>query len=327
MSIIDAIAGSAQIPRGSDGLTPDHPARPYPAIHRLRASAWMRLLVFAAVFFVTAILSMSVFMAVTLSTAMNQTQSMLVTELIPAIVAYLVLTLAMEDRIWPSELSPKTSGNLLKGMALGVVLVGLAVGVLALIGSYRVVGVNAAYNPWAALLTIGVTAGIAEEILFRGVLFRLVEEGLGSWGAVAVSALGFGAVHLTNPDATWWGAIAIAVEAGVLFAGVYVLTRNLWWCIGLHFAWNMAEGPLFGSIVSGTGANSSWLQAQWSGPELLTGGRFGLEASVVPVIIGAALGVLLLVHAHRRGLIVAPAWIRQARLNPAPITLDRGLPS
>jgi membrane protease YdiL (CAAX protease family) len=199
--------------------------------------------------------------------------------------------------------------------------VAICVGVLALLGVYRVAEIDPGYFTsqafLSAVLSTGLTAGIAEEILMRGVLFRLVEEGLGTWGAVAVSALIFGGLHLSNPDATVWGALAIAIEAGILFAAVYVITRSLWWCIGLHAAWNLVQGPVFGSIVSGTGARDSWLQAQWSGPDILTGGQFGLEGSIVPVILLGGLGLLLLIYAQRRHIMVAPIWARKAALQPS----------
>jgi len=247
--------------------------------------------------------------------------SFVLSELVPAITAYLILTLAMEGRVWPWEIKPGRVLGLFKGMFLGALLVAVCVGVLALLGSYSIIGFNWHYSPWNDLLTLGVTAGVAEEIMMRGTLFRLVEEGLGTWGGVAISACVFGGAHLTNPDGTLWGATSIAIEAGILFAAVYIITRSLWWCIGLHFAWNVAEGPVFGSIVSGSGAQDSWLVASWTGPELLTGGVFGLEASIVPVILLGALGVAALVYAWRKGLMISPIWIRKRTLTASSQTL------
>ncbi len=319
MTIFDLIGERAPVVRTSDRLTEDHPLRPYPAVLGLRASAWLRALAFAAVFIVAAILCVSVHTAVTTRFTVTTLVSALA-ELISAVVAYLVLALVLEARTQPLEIAPRRLAGLLKGLVLGLVLVGVCLGLLAVFGVYRVTAVDSSYRPWQDLLVIGLTAGVAEEILMRGVLFRLVEEGLGSWGAVAVSALVFGLSHLNNPDASLWGAVAIAIEAGILFAAIYVVTRSLWWCIGVHIAWNMAEGPVFGSTVSGLGDQASWFQAGWSGPELLTGGSFGLEGSIVPVIVLGALGVVLLVQAQRRGLMLAPIWIRKAALTSAEAT-------
>jgi len=271
----------------------------------------MRALAFFGVFFVAILLWTS---TIYLTTGIVPLGDIPLAELIGVVIAYPVLTFLMESRVWPYEIDFQRLSGLFKGMVLGAVLVSVCIGVLALLGSYSVTGFNGGYSPWMDLLVIGVCAGVAEEILFRGVLFRLVEEGLGTWGAVLLSALVFGGLHMNNPDATLWGAVAIVIEAGILFAAVYVLTRSLWWCIGLHFAWNTMEGPVFGSIVSGTGAHNSWLVSAWTGPDILTGGVFGLEASIVPVILLGALGICLLVYAARKGLMVSPIWSRRALL-------------
>lgn len=91
----------------------------------------------------------------------------------------------------------------------------------------------------------GLGAGIGEEILFRGVLFRIVEEGLGTWAALLVSALFFGAVHLGNPGATLWSSATIAIEAGLLFGLLYHVTRSLYLCMGVHAAWNFMQGTVY----------------------------------------------------------------------------------
>jgi membrane protease YdiL (CAAX protease family) len=193
---------------------------------------------------------------------------------------------------------------------MGSFSLALCVLVLALLGSYRIISVDTSYNPWLDLLTLGLTAGIAEEIIMRGIVLRLLEEWLGSWVAIVISAALFGFMHLGNQDGTLWGATAIAIEAGLLFGAIYIVTRSLWWCIGLHMMWNIMQGPVFGSVVSGTGEQQSWLVSRWSGPEILTGGQFGLEASIVPVVLLGAVACALLVYAHGRGLIIKPSWRR-----------------
>lgn len=298
-------------PRALDGLTPDHPPRPHPPIHRWRDGVWLRALVFALVAVATVVLVTSVWFAIALSVNLTNSANAWL-ELAAAVVGYAILVLVMEARRPPLELAPGRVIGLVKGLLLGLILVAVCVGLLALFGVYRATGWNGAYNPWPDILSLGLVAGVAEEIFFRGLLLRLVEEYVGSWGAVGVSALVFGLLHLTNPEGTIWGGIAIAIEAGLLFGAIYLLTRSLWWCIGLHIAWNIAEGPIFGSIVSGAGAQQSWIMANWRGPTILTGGAFGLEASIVPVILLGGLGLALLVYAQRHGALVAPAWVRRA---------------
>lgn len=223
--------------------------------------------------------------------------------LLPALGAYLILVCAIERR-QPRELALRDVPRYgLPGFALGVALFSGVVAVLWLAGSYHVNGFNPHAHWLSALLVAGVGAGIGEEIVTRGVLFRVIEEGLGTWWALAISAGFFGAMHLANPGATAWSSLAIMIEAGVLLALLYHVTRSLWACIGLHAAWNLAEGTLYGIKVSGTAADG-FLQSTLTGPAWLSGGAFGAEASVVAVAVCSLLSVILLVIAVRRGTIV-----------------------
>ncbi len=139
-----------------------------------------------------------------------------------------------------------------------------------------------------AFLVAFVLVGFKEELLVRGYLLQNVEDGLGTIWAVVLTSLLFGALHLANPDASLIAAAGIAV-AGVLFAVCYLVTRSLWLPIGLHFAWNFAEGPIFGFPVSGIPADVVVVQ-RIVGPPAMTGGDFGPEAGIV-VLIATLLGI------------------------------------
>jgi membrane protease YdiL (CAAX protease family) len=231
---------------------------------------------------------------------------------VPALVAYLLLTRFVERRRPVELLSRRTWLQALAGVGAGALLFSSIVGVLWLLGSYHVVGFNPHANWVTALLMAGLGAGIGEEIMFRGVLFRVVEEGAGSWVALVVSAVFFGAVHLGNPNATLWSSLAIAIEAGLLFGVIFMVTRSLPICMGLHAAWNFCQGTVYGIPVSGLKADG-WLVSTRSGPNWLTGGDFGAEASIVALLICSSLTLTLLVLAHKRNYIVAPAWMQRRR--------------
>jgi membrane protease YdiL (CAAX protease family) len=222
---------------------------------------------------------------------------------LPALLAYLMLVKLVERRLI-SELAP---GRLLpdgaKGALAGLLLFSAVVGVLHLLGSYHITGTNPDAKWLPALLMVGLGAGIGEEIICRGVLFRIVEEGLGTWVALIVSALFFGAAHIANPGATLWSSAAIAIEAGLLFGVLYHLTRSLPLCMGLHAAWNFAQGTIYGIPVSGLKAEG-WLVSTRSGPDWLSGGVFGAEASVVALALCSLCTLALLAVALRRGSIV-----------------------
>jgi hypothetical protein len=134
-----------------------------------------------------------------------------------------------------------------------------------------------------------------------------VEERLGSWIALAVSALIFGLLHAFNPGATAVSTAAIALEAGILLGAAYMYTRSLWFVIGLHFAWNFTEGGIFSTSVSGSRAEGM-IGVQFTGSDTLTGGSFGPEASLPAVLVCLAAGIAFIILARRSGRVVPPFW-------------------
>jgi membrane protease YdiL (CAAX protease family) len=189
----------------------------------------------------------------------------------------------------------------LKGAGVGAAYLCACVGILAMLGGYHITGVAFAGQALAAGLLFHLLVGVFEETLFRGILFRFLEEGFGSWVALTITALFFGLSHLSNPHATVWSAIAIALEAGVSLGAVYMATRSLWFAMGLHTAWNVLQGAIFGIAVSGAGASTdSLFQPLIQGNHWLTGGAFGIEASVIAVVLGLGVGSYCIVHAVRQ---------------------------
>ncbi|WP_143517476.1 CPBP family intramembrane glutamic endopeptidase [Pseudonocardia sp. MH-G8] len=202
------------------------------------------------------------------------------------------------------ELGRSGAGReLVGGLALGAALCAVTVGILALLGVYHVDGLNPLGVLWPAVAS-AVLAGVFEELLTRGVLFRVLERAQGTWVALAVSAAVFGALHLVNPGATVTGAAAIAVEAGLLLGLAYVATGRLWLPIGLHIAWNATTVGVFGSPASGVPFDGL-LQGRLTGPSLLSGAGFGVDGSIVTVLACLGVAALLLRSARRNGRIVA----------------------
>lgn len=211
---------------------------------------------------------------------------------------------------------PGTLRELGVGLAWGAVLMCTACAVLAAVGVYRIT--DAGWNKGVLVgLSAGIMAGFAEEILFRGLLLRLLEAWLGSWWALTLTAALFGAMHLGNPGATAFGAVAIALEAGILLGACYLVTRRLWFAIGLHASWNFVQGGVLGSDISGVGSGRGLFEASFSGPDVLTGGSMGVEGSVITVVVCTAAGVAMAVTAYQRGLIVPPVWRRRREAQDA----------
>jgi len=195
------------------------------------------------------------------------------------------------------------------GLLAGAVLMSAIVGVAALLDIYNIVGSGGTSDLLRLLIAASILPGILEEIFFRGILFRWIEEWAGSWAALIVTAALFGIAHIFNPNATWFSSFAIAVEAGLLLGGAYMLTRSLWMPIGLHMAWNFFQGFIYDVPVSGLD-EQGMVQAKLTGPELLSGGAFGLEASVIALVVATAAGVWLVMLALRKGELMKPTWAR-----------------
>ncbi|RFU42785.1 CPBP family intramembrane metalloprotease [Actinomadura logoneensis] len=201
------------------------------------------------------------------------------------------------------------------GMLIGAGWFAAVIGNIAMLGDYKVKGFGEVAGP-VGLIGFMAAASVTEELLFRGVLFRIIEGRLGTRISLVLTSALFGAFHLANPDATVWGAVAIAVSAGATLAAAYAATRNLWVPIGLHFGWNYAEAGIFGTEVSGNGDNQGLLHGVTSGPAVLTGGRFGPEASPYTVVFGVLLTMAFLWLARRRGNVV-PRRRRDTAAAPA----------
>lgn len=227
---------------------------------------------------------------------------------VPAIVAYLVLVRLVERRpliefsrpTWPAG-----AAWLLGGAAL----MALVVGTLWLCSAYVVLGPDTAVDWPRIVLGAGVGAAIGEELISRGVLFRACEEALGTGWALLISSLFFGFAHAFNPHATVGTSLAIALEAGVMLGLLYVATRSLLACMGLHAGWNITQSLVFGVPTSGTQMHGL-VASRLAGPDWLSGGEFGAEASIVALIACSLVSVALFLLARKRGRLVAPRWKR-----------------
>jgi hypothetical protein len=204
------------------------------------------------------------------------------------------------ERRRPSELALSPGAGLaVTGTAGGFLLFALVLAVLFGLGLAHWGGGGGTAQV-APMAVAAVFAAVGEELAIRGGVFRVLEEGLGSLVALILSASLFGLLHAANAGATLVSTVAIAVEAGLLLGAAYMATRNLWLPIGLHLGWNFTEGGIFGATVSGGRSHGVW-PVSIRGPELLSGGGFGPEASVVAMAVGLLATFALLAVAVRRG--------------------------
>ena len=174
------------------------------------------------------------------------------------------------------------------GFLWGMLMMAAVIGIFALCGWYKIIGCsfNVAFI-YRYLMAYFVVA-VGEEIVFRGIMFRLLDSQFNLWVALIISAIVFGAAHIINPNATVVSTVGISLASGVLFGLLFKCYRTLWVPIGIHWSWNFVQGTVTGCPVSGGAPDYSILQSVTSGPELFTGGLFGPEASIITMIAGLA---------------------------------------
>ena len=157
---------------------------------------------------------------------------------------------------------------------------------MSLCGYYHIKSIQFDWEKQLFSFTLFFLVAVSEEIFFRGILFRMINRRWNLWAALVISALIFGGLHIFNNNATLWSSIAIAIEAGSLLGAAYAYNKNLWLPIGIHWIWNYTQGNILGFPVSGEDNVTSVITPEISGPQWLTGGSFGAEASVISAIIG-----------------------------------------
>lgn len=223
---------------------------------------------------------------------------------------YAAIVVFVERRkVTELAIGPAAAKELPLGLLMGFGLYTACILVLMAMGIFDITGTNSA----VLLITTfagPLCTGVFEELVFRGGLMRISEKYLGTWGALIFSSIVFGFDHASNEAATMQGLISITVWAGILLGACYVLTQRMWLGIGLHAAWNYTQGGVYSGIVSGNGESVGYFKSTINGPDLLTGGSFGVEASVVAFAVCSVAGIAMLAMAAKRGNIVAPMWKR-----------------
>lgn len=224
----------------------------------------------------------------------------------------------MVERRSAFEVGMKRAGvAVLGGMGLGILLVVITTLTVVVGGSYRVLGMNSAAILVHAVFVFAMLA-LFEELIFRGIMLRLLEELTGTWVSIAVIAVVFGAAHLQHSGSSFLSSLAIAVQDLILSAA-FVLTRRIWMSWGIHWGWNLAQDGVLGMPNSSVTELPSWLSAEVSGPAWLTGGSFGIELSVIGIALSVAAGVVLAKMAVDRGMVIPPPW-RRGRMSETAIS-------
>lgn len=217
------------------------------------------------------------------------------------IIGLYALFVRLMEKHWPTDLSlRRLVPHTLLGLLVGFIFMSLVVCTIVASGYATVTWNEFLEEQQFSVFMMFLVVAVCEEMIFRGVIFRWIDERWNTWVALLISALFFGWIHISNDNATWWSSLAIAIEAGLLLGAAYKWSGTLWVPIGIHWAWNYTQGNIFGFAVSGTNAGTTLLATTVDGPEIITGGAFGPEASIVAVIFGTLYTIVFLRNRYRR---------------------------
>jgi membrane protease YdiL (CAAX protease family) len=190
------------------------------------------------------------------------------------------------ERRAAQELAPRWRWIVLAAVA-GSLSIGVTILALYATGHYQLMSFRGFAQATRILATIWIAA-VVEEVAFRGILFRILEEGIGTKAALAGSAVIFCAGHLANNGVHWITLLSITL-AGLMWAAVFIIWRNIWVAAVHHCCWN-ATIFMIGLPLSG----ENWrAQAPFEtvshGSVLWTGGAFGPEDSLVNLFVSIAI--------------------------------------
>lgn len=136
-----------------------------------------------------------------------------------------------------------------------------------------------------------------EEIVFRGIILRFIGIKWNTVAALVISSVLFGLIHIFNSGMTWMGIVGITL-VGFMLGASYLYSGSIWMPLGIHWIWNVLEDSVFGSAVSGSSADTSMIQAQFQGSDLMIGGSCGIEASVVTMVLATIITIYFLLYSR-----------------------------
>jgi uncharacterized protein len=206
------------------------------------------------------------------------------------------------------------------GFLISFIIVVSVVLVLVLSGCYSILGFTYNIRLVLDLFVKFFMGALVEEIVFRLILFKLTEELLGTWIALIIQGLLFAIVHAWNDNATLFTTSSMVIVGGLVYGGGYILTRSLWLPLGLHWGWNFFQTGMFGMRNSGM-TFRGLVFPYIDGPEWLTGGVWGIEASYITILLCFIVGVVLVYLAKKNSQFVLPRWKRSVVLSSEAVTL------
>jgi membrane protease YdiL (CAAX protease family) len=186
------------------------------------------------------------------------------------------------------------------GFSFGFLTISLSIFILYLLGYYQALSITTTHYS-ARMFTVLLFAGIVEDLFHRGLVLRELENWLGTHIAIVIAML-VELQHITNPNFKLYDLILVLIW-GFTMAMMFIYTKRIWLPYFFHIGWNFSQ-PFYGSNLTGLDDMGSIIQSKFTGPELLTGGTFGIENSIFTASFLLFIGIALYYLAKKEGKIV-----------------------
>lgn len=191
--------------------------------------------------------------------------------------------------------------DLLAGLGVAVLLYAVGFGTSLLMGTVEIANVEWVPRDLLGTLLFFLLVAVTEEVMLRGfVLGRMLSAGMNRFVALFLSSALFSAMHLFNPNFALLPFVNILL-AGCLLGASFLYTRNLCFPVVLHWFWNWLQGPVLGYEVSGMDSGETLLTLRLTGSDLLTGGSFGFEGSLLCTVLLVGGTLAIVAYYERRG--------------------------
>ena len=169
------------------------------------------------------------------------------------------------------------------GLGLGAGLIAIGFLILFILGYLSVDGFSFPIMSIILYLILFIVVSLHEEIMMRGYVLNNLMQSMNRYIALSISSVIFMSIHLLNPNISFLSVVNLFL-AGIVLGIYYIHKPNLWLPIGMHLTWNFFQGPIFGFEVSGIETKSLIAQSV-KGNEIITGGAFGFEGSILATIL------------------------------------------
>ncbi len=223
---------------------------------------------------------------------------------------YIFLFKKYENRSITEFSFNKIGFNLGTGILLGVLIPSLTILIIYSNNGYSVASINAVWSI-VSPLKMAFSTAIILEILLRGITFRIIEEKLGSYIALIISALMLGLFHFLNPNSTVAMATGLSIQAGLLLGAAYMYSRNLWFPIAIHFGWRFIQSVIADATLSGDKISEMLMASKIEGFDWFTGFTFGPEGSIQAILFNVSVFLVLVYLCKKQGKIIKPYWTKK----------------